>query len=345
MTVAAASGDARGLVALLEDEITPLVAAGGAGVEPKVWEQALTGLARELLARPGKQFRARLVEMAFLLAGGNRSTLSPRVPLLVELLHAGSLIVDDIQDDSPVRRGGPALHVLCGMPLALNTGNWLYFAAFELAGRLDLCASRSLTLYQSLSRCLFRCHQGQALDLSIDVSTLRQRDLVALADAAAALKTGALVGFAAELGAIAAGADDAARASLASFGNELGVALQRLDDAGGLLCPERAQKGHEDLACGRLTWVWGRLASELDEIHFASLQARLRRARSERGGARRAALDAIAGELATLIDETAKVEVSRSLETALAKLGESFPSHPVLDSIASEIARLKESYD
>ena len=344
MSVALLDAAARGLIELLEQEITPLVANGGAGVEAKVWERALTGLARELLLRPGKLFRARLVEQSYSIAGGTVVPLPARVPLLVELLHVGSLIVDDIQDDSSTRRGGPALHVVCGMPLALNTGNWLYFAAFELAGRLSVPDASTLALYRSLSTCLFRCHQGQALDLAIDVSSVRQRELGPLADAAALLKTGALVGFAAELGAIAADADPASREALCQFGTDLGVALQSLDDLGGLLAPDRTHKGLEDLACGRLTWVWGRLARTLDEIHFAGLQARLRRARAERGGARRSSLEALASELAGLIDDEARDEVSAGLNGALSDLSTAFPNHPTLDEVAGEIARLEASY-
>jgi hypothetical protein len=51
---------------------------------------------------------------------------------VVEFIHAGSLVVEDIEDGSRIRRGRVALHVRYGMPVALNAGNWLYFWPFEL---------------------------------------------------------------------------------------------------------------------------------------------------------------------------------------------------------------------
>ncbi len=342
MSLAAVDDSSRVLVEYLDRELTPLVLSGSAGVDPKIWDIALTGLARELLSRPGKLFRARLVELSYSLAGGR--DFSPHLALLVELLHAGSLIVDDIQDDSPTRRGGPALHVTHGMPLALNVGNWLYFAAFEIAGRLDLADAYLVDLYRSLSLCLFRCHQGQALDLAIDITAVRQREVALLAESAAKLKTGALVGFAAELGAIAAGASTAARSALNEFGEALGVGLQKLDDFGGLLNPKRAEKGLEDLACGRLTAVWGHLAETLDEIHFAGLQARLRRSQAERGGARREGIRAVASELREAVDDSGRQKISSELRKSLRSLVEYFPEHPTLTEIENEISRLESSY-
>ncbi len=135
----------------------------------ELWERALFGPAREFLTRPGKEIRSRLVETGWLLCGGAPGAHPPELPWLVEILHAGSLIVDDIEDGSPERRGAPALHELVGLPLALNTGNWLYFWPLVLIERLGLPESRALALYRETSRVLVGCHQGQALDLSVRV--------------------------------------------------------------------------------------------------------------------------------------------------------------------------------
>lgn len=129
-------GNRFDLLASLDRLLVPLVAAAcpEPGVDPDIWERVLIGFVRDLLARPGKQLRARMVELAFELAGGG-ARLPAVIPQLVELVHAGSLIVDDIQDDSRCRRGGPALHRVSGTALAINTGTWLYFAAYHLIVR------------------------------------------------------------------------------------------------------------------------------------------------------------------------------------------------------------------
>ncbi len=335
-----------GLAELLEREITPIVLRGASSVSPDVWQRVLTGLAREILARPGKKFRGQLVRHCYHLAGGTPGSLRHQVPLLVELLHCGSLIVDDIQDDSPTRRGGPSLHKVCGMPLALNTGNWLYFAAFELISHLGVPSTTAAIIYQLLSTTLFRCHQGQALDLAIDVATVRQREVAAMADASAALKTGLLVAFAAELGAVIADAPAKIRYALAAFGSALGVGLQNLDDYGGIVCEQRAAKGIEDLACARLTWVWAYLAKTINEVRFAGLQAHLRHARAARGGERRALLVSLRSELGDLVEGKAKASIRARLAHAQVKLREALPAGAAegLAAIAAEVRRLEESY-
>ena len=66
----------------------------------------------------------------------------PPWPRMFEIIHAGSMIVDDIEDDSSERRGAPAVHRLHGLPLALNAGNWMYFAPFRLVERAGAVAAR-----------------------------------------------------------------------------------------------------------------------------------------------------------------------------------------------------------
>lgn len=95
----------------------------------------------EFLARPKKGFRFELIQMAFqwaienlsansMLGSPVESDATSKLRLfseVVELLHSGSLIVDDIEDQSKMRRGKQTLHELHGVPIALNAGNWLYF--------------------------------------------------------------------------------------------------------------------------------------------------------------------------------------------------------------------------
>ncbi len=120
--------------ALAGDGACPL----DASVPAAVWRRALAGPAAEFLARPGKALRARVVRAGFALAGGARASCPEALPLAVEILHAGSLIIDDIQDQAEHRRGAPALHHLIGAPLAINTGSWMYFWALAELGAAGL---------------------------------------------------------------------------------------------------------------------------------------------------------------------------------------------------------------
>ena len=195
------------IVALLERSIgqrsrDPLLAA----VPAQLWEEALLDPLREFLGRPSKRFRARLVELGFRLAAGGEGAPPRELASIIESLHAGSLIVDDIEDESEFRRDAPCLHRNVGMPLALNAGNFLYFWPQVLLAQSGLNPRIRLRAHERLAHCLMRCHQGQALDLSVRVDELGQADVPGVVMATAALKTGGLLGLATALGALAAGA-------------------------------------------------------------------------------------------------------------------------------------------
>ena len=77
---------------------------------------------------------------------------------LPELLHVGSLIIDDVQDDSDVRRGGPACHKMYGEPLAINAGCASYFLAQipAVTSGLERLAAASASTRRTSRRCARR---------------------------------------------------------------------------------------------------------------------------------------------------------------------------------------------
>lgn len=277
MTNAALSAELTNpLVLLLDRRFTPAALDAsldlqGTEVPWKLWEASLYEPLRDLLSRPGKELRARLVEAGWELGGGSGDA-PEELGFLVELLHAGSLVVDDIEDGSAYRRGKPALHVGYGMPLALNAGNLLYFLPQQLIAELALPAERALALHQRYTTAVVRCHHGQALDLCGRLHDLGQHEVHDAVLVATTLKTGSLTDLAVSLGAVAAGADPARESVLARFGRELGVALQMLDDLGGITSQKRRAKGHEDLIGGRLTWPWAWLSASLDAGRWRELR-------------------------------------------------------------------------
>jgi hypothetical protein len=108
-----------------------------------ILRSALLDLIAELASSPGKRIRGQLVSLSYrLLSGTPPSTVAAKqcrwCADAVEMIHAGSLIIDDIEDGSCMRRGRPALHVKVGVPLALNAGNWLYFWGLELLRMTEL---------------------------------------------------------------------------------------------------------------------------------------------------------------------------------------------------------------
>jgi geranylgeranyl pyrophosphate synthase len=178
----------------------------------------------------------------------------------IEFIHAGSLIVDDIEDGSKVRRGRPSLHLRFPMPLALNAGNWLYFWPFQILRKLAIPQQQLQQIYESYHRTLLRAHFGQAIDLGSRIDTVAQDQVAALCIAAMRLKTGALMGFAASLGAALTGIPLSLLSILEDFGTNLGVALQMFDDLGNAIGRCEPAKRYEDLMLSHPSWVWASAA-------------------------------------------------------------------------------------
>jgi geranylgeranyl pyrophosphate synthase len=330
---------------------SPLVAAlagalaeDDAGLPAHLWERALLAPAREFLRRPGKGFRGRLVEMSWVLAGGAAETMPAELPLVVELLHAGSLIVDDIEDGSHTRRGAPALHQVFGTAVALNTGNWMYFWPLALIDRLALGNERTAELHRRTRHTLLCCHQGQALDLALKITELDQAEVPRVVKATTQLKTGALMELGAALGAVAAGARDRALEAMCRFGRELGMGLQMLDDLGGITCAARRDKGAEDLRLGRPTWPWAWAAGASSPGTFAELQAHARALVAAGEAAPADAVEALGRKLAEIVGETGRARVQSRLRLALAVLHDALGASPALDAVEAELVRLEQSY-
>src|SRR5262249_28920819 len=79
-------------------------------------------------------------------------------------LHVGSLIVDDVEDRSDVRRGGPACHKVHGEALAINAGNACYFFAQLPLLRDPLPPAKALRVYEAYFEAMRAAHAGEALD-------------------------------------------------------------------------------------------------------------------------------------------------------------------------------------
>lgn len=254
----------------------------------EVWREILLDPVRQFLSRPGKGLRQDFVQLgwqiAWLESHPDQSPQScPECPApliaIIELLHAGSLIVDDIEDDSEMRRGYPCLHKTVGLAPALNMGNWLYFVSGSLIESLECGQLIKGQLHRTLNRIMLRCHQGQSLDVSIKITQVAREDVSALVDTSTRLKSGVLIGFALQLGSIFLGQSRVFSERLYHFGEQLGLALQMYDDLSGILKESRWSKGDEDLLHGRLTWVWAWLAndSELSRDDYETLIELVRR--------------------------------------------------------------------
>ncbi|HEX6277700.1 MAG TPA: polyprenyl synthetase family protein [Polyangiaceae bacterium] len=338
MTSPARDIDPRaGLASLLEEEAADprRILPDDIRVASRFWHKALFDPLGETTRRPGKEFRGRLTEIAWRLAGG-RGSAPVELGAAVEALHLGSLIVDDIEDGSVRRRGAEALHLRVGLPLALNAGNWLYFWSSSLLERAGFEPPRLLALKGAMNRAVLRCHYGQALDLSLRVTELRQSEVKDLVYGTTRLKTGSLFELSAELGAIAAGAPVETVRALGELGRDIGIALQMLDDWTGIASQYRCHKGHEDLLESRPTWPWAWLSEFLDDVSYVRL-----RALAEAAAGRDLHPEAVAEQIRALLADAPEQAIRRQVETSRAACRARFADAPALAELERELARLE----
>lgn len=276
-------GDDSAGTLLSDDRLADLIGVGAVAPVGGILAAALLDPLAEVISNPGKRVRGQLVALCYRLASDESvpSLTAIRKCRLfadvVEFIHAASLVVDDIEDDSRMRRGRPALHVRYGVPLALNAGNWLYFWPYELLKDAGLPANELLSLYEHCHRTLLRAHFGQAIDLGMGLNAIPQSQVAETCIAAMRLKTGALMGFAAVLGGVIAGASGTRLSALDEFGCDLGVSLQMFDDVGNVTGAREPSKRYEDFKALRPSWVWACAAN----VTRAHEYARFREAVSE----------------------------------------------------------------
>lgn len=240
---------------------------------------------REIADRGGKGWRSYAALACIDVVGGDSRQFLHWL-VMPEILHVGSLIVDDVEDASVLRRGGPTCHLIHGTPLAINAGTAAYFLAEPPLDRDDLAADTKLRIYRLYFDALRAGHAGQALDLT-DVTDLAET-AAATGDARALeshvlavhrLKAGVPAGMFARAGALLGGGSEAQVERLGVFFEAVGLAFQIIDD---VLCvrgfdKDLKQRG-EDIRNGKLTlpvvkaiallprarrtWMWKTLATK-----------------------------------------------------------------------------------
>jgi len=181
----------------------------------------------------GKRVRPIICLLTCQATGGDPDQALPAATAL-ELVHNFSLVHDDIEDQSDLRRGRPTVWKVWGVPQAINAGDGLVVLAHLAMQRLaDRGAPprRVLTALEILDQACLALTEGQYLDLSfetrLDVDVEQYLSMIRG-------KTATLFGAAAQLGALVAGSDPASIARYRRFGQNLGLAFQIVDDVLGI---------------------------------------------------------------------------------------------------------------
>ncbi|PWK76380.1 polyprenyl synthetase family protein [Aminobacter sp. AP02] len=206
----------------------------------------------------GKRLRPFLVlESAALFDADGEAAL--RVATALECVHCYSLIHDDLpaMDDDDLRRGQPTVHKAFDEASAILAGDGLLTHAFDIIAdeATPLPAERKVALVLALARAAGPGGMvgGQALDLDAERNKPDEAGIIRLQ----AMKTGALIRFACEAGAMLAGASTDERERLAEFGSAIGLAFQLADDLLDLTADAQTmgKATGKDVAAGKATLV------------------------------------------------------------------------------------------
>jgi octaprenyl-diphosphate synthase len=178
-------------------------------------------LAGHLVAAGGKRLRP-ILTLACAQLCGYDGIRHRKLATCVEFIHTATLLHDDVVDASDLRRGGPSANALFGNQASVLVGDFLFSRAFQL-----MVEDGSLDVLRILSNASAVIAEGEVLQLSTmnDSATSEQAYLDVIN-----AKTAELFAAACRIGAIVAGRSAVEEEALRTFGLNLGIAFQIIDD-------------------------------------------------------------------------------------------------------------------
>jgi geranylgeranyl diphosphate synthase type I len=180
----------------------------------------------DLLDRGGKRVRPALTFLACESVHGRREDCV-EAAAAVELLHNMTLVHDDIEDESELRRGKPCIHRIYGVPTAINAGDAMLIKVFEIANSSKIPQDGRHSLISHIAKRAYEITWGQAFEFSMrNTKEFTEDDVIRLLRH----KTGALLGLSTESGAIAGGGSQEQVQVLGKFGETVGIGFQIVDD-------------------------------------------------------------------------------------------------------------------
>lgn len=210
----------QGLFGLVADEMAAVERRLQAPVEGN---GLLSSVARYALASGGKRIRPALVLLAARTCGAGALPRTVMLASVAEMMHAATLIHDDIVDRAAIRRGRPSTAAQWGPEVSVLVGDFLYSRAVQM-----LVADEDLRIMRAFADATVAMTEAEVLQLQ-HLWNLQtpEADYLAIVRG----KTAALMSAACRGGALASGAADEAVEALAGYGLHLGVGFQLVDDA------------------------------------------------------------------------------------------------------------------
>lgn len=208
--------------ALVSDQLRPLdeLLSDLVGSEHPV----LTRVAQQFFDLSGKRFRSTLVLLAAMAANGGRPGNAQQQQLaeITEMIHAASLLHDDVIDMADTRRGAKSAHRIYGNKVAVLAGDFLLARASVLLSRLN-----DTRVVELQATAIEEMVQGEVMQLKASPQELLQMDHYVNKTYR---KTAALMSLACQASAKLGGSEPKVEAALQAYGRHLGIAYQVVDD-------------------------------------------------------------------------------------------------------------------
>jgi geranylgeranyl pyrophosphate synthase len=186
----------------------------------------------DMLDRGGKRWRPAL----FLLiceALGKKVDYCIDFSIIPEVIHNGTLVIDDIEDSSEIRRGKMCSYKIYGIDIAVNVGNAMYYLPLLplMVNKDKLSAQAQRDIYEIYVQEMINLSMGQAMDIAwhrgiANAGALSEEDYLQMC----AYKTGTLARMSAKMAAVVVGADGKLVEKLGRLAECIGIAFQMQDD-------------------------------------------------------------------------------------------------------------------
>jgi geranylgeranyl pyrophosphate synthase len=186
----------------------------------------------EFLGRGGKRWRPALFLLVCEALGKNSDDFLD-FAIIPEVIHNGTLMIDDIEDSSELRRGKPCTYRIYGLDIAINAGNAMYYLPLLslLKHKQDIPVSKLLKVFEIYTQEMINLSFGQAMDIAwhrglSNADEIGEKDYLQMC----AYKTGTLARMSAKMAAVLADADAELTDKLGHFAESIGIAFQMRDD-------------------------------------------------------------------------------------------------------------------
>jgi geranylgeranyl diphosphate synthase type I len=186
----------------------------------------------EFLDRGGKRWRPTLFLLISEALGKDSNELLDYA-IIPEVVHNGTLMVDDIEDESDVRRGKPCTYKIFGVDIAINAGNAMYYLPLLplMENRDKISAEQLQRIFEIYAEEMINLSLGQAMDIGwhrglANADSLSEEDYLQMC----AYKTGTLARMSARMSAVLCGVEKGLVDKFGRFAESIGVAFQMRDD-------------------------------------------------------------------------------------------------------------------